>query len=157
MRNLLQRVGFRVIIHDHYFGKEEKDPVWIARCGREGWIVFSGDKSIERVPENRQAVIDAKCKVLFFKDTNSRSEEWAAAVIVGRQRILQIIEANNGPFFITIDKQARSHISSVRFAGDGGPKPPQPVAPKPSDEPMPVAQPTMPEPEITPEQGKLFT
>jgi hypothetical protein len=90
------------------------------------------------------------------KDTNSRSEEWAAAVIVGQQRILQIIEANNGPLFVTIDKQARSHISSVRFAGDGGPKTIQSPNPTVSEEPKPAPQPTMPEPEILPAQGDLF-
>lgn len=123
MHRLLKGAGFRVIIHDHYFGKQEKDPVWIARCGRENWIVLSGDKAIERVPENREAIIEAKCKVFFFKDTNIRSEEWAATVIVGRDRLFQIIENNNGPLFVTIDKQSRSRISSVRYAGDGGPSP----------------------------------
>ena len=156
MHRLLKSAGFRVLIHDHYFAKEEKDPVWIARCGRENWIVLSGDKAIERVPENRQAVIEAKCKMFFFKDTNTRSEEWAAAVIVGRERLFQIIENNNGPLFVTIDRQSRSHISSVRFAGDGGPKLPQPSASKAGDEPKPVPEPTMPQPEILPEQGDLF-
>jgi hypothetical protein len=156
LRRLLTSVGFRVIIHDHYFGKEEKDPVWIARCGLDNWVVLSGDKAIERVPENRQAVIDAKCKVIFFKDTNSRSEEWGAAVIVGRQRLLEIIHGNNGPLFVTIDKHARSHISSVRFAADGGPKPPQPaiLSGATTVDIKPAEQPTVPE--MVPEQGTLF-
>lgn len=120
---LLQSVGIKVILHDRWFHRETPDPEWIAKCGQEEWIVLSGDKSIETVPENRQAVIDAKCKVFFFKDTNSLPEEWAAAVIVGRIKLYEIIERNNGPFFVTIDKKCRGHVSSARFCGSGGPKP----------------------------------
>jgi hypothetical protein len=154
---LLNRIGLVVIPHADFFPQEEKDAVWIARCGRENWVILSGDKAIERAPENRQAVIDAKCKVVFFNDTNSRSEEWAAAIIVGRQRLLEIIARNNGPLFVTIDKQARSHISSVRFAGDGGPKPliaSVPVATPPQSPGQTLPE---PKPERKPQQGRLFT
>jgi hypothetical protein len=63
---LLTCVGMAVILHDRWFHGETRDPIWIAKCGQEQWVVLSGYKSIETVPENRQAVIDAKCKVLFF-------------------------------------------------------------------------------------------
>src|SRR5258708_36848624 len=98
---LLTAVGISVILHDRWFHQETQDPIWIAKCGQENWIVLSGDKSIETVPENRQAVIDAKCKVIFFDDSSSFPEEWAAAVIVGRLRLFEIIERNDGPFFLT--------------------------------------------------------
>jgi hypothetical protein len=148
-RNLLHRVDIRVVHHNDFFPQETKDSTWIERCGRENWIILTGDKEIERVPENRQAVIDAKCKVLFFDDTNSRGEEWAAAVIVGRKRLLEIVDRNNGPLFVTIQKYARSHISQVRFAGDGGPKPTEQAAAGPT--PTSPDQPT-PQPEREPQQ-----
>jgi hypothetical protein len=157
-RNLLARVGFSVVLHSHYFPPEEKDTVWLAKCGKENWIVLSGDKAIERVPENRQAVIDAKCKVLFFNDSNSRGEEWAAAVIVGRARLLEIIERNNGPLFVTIEKYARSHISPVRYAGDGGPKPAEDTAKRQIAGGEATAPPD-PQPRLAqriPEQRELF-
>jgi hypothetical protein len=105
------------------------------------------------VPENRQAVIDAKCKVFFFNDTNSYPEEWASAVIVGRPKLLEIIDRNNGPFFVTIEKYARAHISSVRFVGSGGPKPFGTSAPQD------VAHPPVPTPPALqePMQRELFT
>ncbi len=119
---ILQSVEIDVVLHGRWFHQEARDPEWIAKCGQEEWVILSGDKSIESVPENRQAVIDAKVKVFFFNDTNSLPEEWAAAVIVGRPRIFEIIERNNGPFFVTLEKYARSHISSIRFVGTGGAK-----------------------------------
>jgi hypothetical protein len=44
-------------------------------------------------------------------------------MIVGRPKLYQMIERNNGPFFATLQKHCRTHISSVRFVGSGGPKP----------------------------------
>jgi hypothetical protein len=114
--------------------------------------VLSGDKSIETVPENRQAVIDAKCKVLFFNDTNSFPEEWAAAVIVGRPKLLEIIEQNDGPFFVIIEKYARAHISSVRFVGSGGPKPIGTATPHQESI---IQRPPISQPPLAPIQGEL--
>jgi hypothetical protein len=124
---LLQGIGMTIVLHRRWFIDEAPDPEWIKKCGQEKWIVLSGDKSIERVPENRQAVIDAKCTVIFFNDTNSLPEEWAAALIVGRPKLYEIIDRNNGPFFLSLDKHCRTHISSVRYCGSGGPKPPDAV------------------------------
>jgi hypothetical protein len=151
---ILQRVGMNVVLHSKWFIQEARDPEWIAKCGLEEWIVLSGDKSIESVPENRQAVIDAKVKVFFFNDTSSLPEEWAAAVIVGRPRIFDIIERNNGPFFVTIDKNTRSHISSVRFVGSGGAKTAETGSP--SEAPTAI-EPSPPPPASQPIQLEIWT
>jgi hypothetical protein len=103
--------------------------VWIAECGKQGWVILSGDKGLERNPINRHAVIEAACKVFIFTDTNSKAEEWAAAVIMARRKIAAIIDKNNGPFYVHIGKEAQSHLSEVRFVGSGGRKPnTEPVA-----------------------------
>ena len=67
--------------------------------GKEGWVAISGDKRIEKNVVNRQAVIDAKCKVFLLTDTNSMSEEWAAAVILGRVKMATVIRKNDCAFF----------------------------------------------------------
>jgi hypothetical protein len=142
-----------VILHHRWFTQEAPDAEWIAKCGVEQWVVLSGDKSIETVPENRQAVIEARCKVLFFNDTSSYPEEWAAAVIVGRPKLFEIIERNDGPFFVTIDKYTRTHISSIRFVGSGAPKPIGPSLPQQAVIPPQTQTP----PPQEPLQGELFT
>lgn len=138
---ILQSVGINVIPHRQWFVHDTPDPEWIAKCGKEAWVVLSGDKSIESVPENRQAVIEAKCKVFFFNDTNSLPEEWAAAVIVGRPRLYEIIARNDGPFFVTIERNTRRHISSIRFVGSGAPKPAEAPASSESPTLKPLSRP----------------
>lgn len=91
------------------------DPEWIRLCGEKNWIVVTGDKRIESVPENRQAVIDARAKVFLVNDSNSYPEEWAAAVIVGHYKMQEIIDGNRGPFFVNIRKRADSHIAKLRL------------------------------------------
>jgi hypothetical protein len=56
----------------------------IRECAARNFIILSGDKSMERVPEERQAIIDGKCKVFMFDDSNkTRTEDWIASVLIG--------------------------------------------------------------------------
>lgn len=75
MAALLRRVGMNVQVHHDHFAPDADDDVWIAACGKQNWIIITGDKGIEKVPFNRQAAIDAKAKVFVLTDTNSRAEE----------------------------------------------------------------------------------
>ena len=121
---MLRRVGLKVkTIYQVYPRKKHegiKDPQWIAKCGKEGWVAISGDKRIERNIENKQAVIDAKCKLFLLSDTNSLPEEWAAAIIVGREKMSSVIRKNAGPFLATIKKRSDSHVTNARFPSAGG-------------------------------------
>jgi hypothetical protein len=118
MGEMLRRAGFRVQpIFEVYPGQQHdgiSDPEWIRLCGERGWIAVSGDKRLETVPENRQAVIDSKAKIFVLNDSNSPPEVWAAAVIVGHYRMLDLIDGNEGPFFVSIGKRADSHIARLR-------------------------------------------
>jgi hypothetical protein len=110
-----------VQVHHDHFAPDADDDVWITSCGKQNWVVITCDKGIERVQFNRQAAIVAKAKIFILTDTNSRSEEWASAIILGRRKIIQLVQNHNGPFFATIGKASEQHISQLRFAGDGGP------------------------------------
>lgn len=113
----------KVEVHYKHFAPEAQDDDWIPKCVENGWTIITGDKAIETDPINRRAVEESGAKVFLTSDTNSMAEEWAAAIIVGRRKLARIVERNNGPFFVDIDKHATSHVSSVRYVGGGGPKP----------------------------------
>lgn len=119
MSALLRSVGFTVHhIFDVYPGIQHEtvsDPEWIKKCGENGWIAISGDKRLETVPENREAVIDARAKIFVLTDSNSKPEMWGAAVIVGHYRMEEIIDGNDGPFFVSIGKRADGHVTRLRL------------------------------------------
>lgn len=116
---LLRRVGFDVrSIFSVYPKKKHEttsDPTWIKKCGAKNWVAISGDKRIETNIENRKAVIDAGAKVFILSDSHSRPEEWAAAVICGREKLYNLVRKNTGPFFARIGRQSLSHIGRIRF------------------------------------------
>ncbi len=123
IRRLLKGVGLEVKVHGTLGWSDDKPDVeWIAECGKNNWAILSGDKSIEVVPEERQAVIDAKVKVFMFEDTDlTRTEDWAAAFLVGRQRILEIASRTSGPLFVTLKPcRVRGHVSQPRFITAAG-------------------------------------
>ena len=118
MGEMLRRAGFKVQpIFEVYPDQQHdavSDPQWIRLCGERGWIAVSGDKRLETVPENRQAVIDAKAKVFVLNDSNSPPEVWAAAVIMGHYKMLDYVENNDGPFFVSIGKRADAPVTRIR-------------------------------------------
>jgi hypothetical protein len=121
-----------------------RDVDWIAECGSRNWIIVSGDKAIQEVPEERQAVINSKCKVFMFDDGNiTRTEDWAAAFLVGREKIVETALRGNGPFFVTIKPiRARGHVSQPRFIekAGGGWRPADAPPEVPQAEPEPAAK-----------------
>jgi hypothetical protein len=119
MGEMLRRAGFNVRpIYEVYPERAHddiKDPEWIKLCGQNNWIAISGDKRLETVPENRQAVIDAKAKIFVLNDSNSRPEVWAAAIILGHYRMADLIDGNDGPFFVSVGKRADAHVTRLRL------------------------------------------
>ena len=118
MINILRKAGFvfQTIFEVYPNNAHESvlDPEWIAKCGENNWIVITGDKRIETVPENREAVIDAKVKVFLLNDSNSKPEVWAAAIILGQYKMQDIIDGTAGPVFVTVGKRCDSHVQRPR-------------------------------------------
>ncbi|HEV2963428.1 MAG TPA: hypothetical protein VG649_16485 [Candidatus Angelobacter sp.] len=158
--DLLRGVGMQIRIHRTMgWQPAMKDTDWIRECGKMNLAIITGDKSIEEVPEERQAVIDAKCKVFMLDDTHiTKTQDWGASLLVGRERILEIAAKANGPFFVTIQPcRMRGHVSKPRFIEEvgGGWKPSEetatPEASEPAIIPQPVQRPNRKQ------QGELFT
>ena len=63
MTVMLRRAGLTIHpiceIYPNNAHKFIPDPEWIKLCGENNWVIVSGDKRLETVPENRQAIIDA--------------------------------------------------------------------------------------------------
>ena len=90
MTNILRQSGFvfqtiYAVYPDNSHARV-LDPEWIKKCGENNWIVVIGDKRIETVPENRQAVVDAKVIVFLLNDSNSKPEVRAPLAIYAMTR-----------------------------------------------------------------------
>ena len=98
------------------------DKDWIAECARYEWAIVSGDKNISKIPEERQAVIDGKCKVFMLDDSHeTKTEDWAASLLVARERLIEIATRADGPFFVTIKRcKVHGHVSLPDFVLDTG-------------------------------------
>ena len=113
---LLREAGF----HVECFSVHVKDPttddhVWIPEFASKGWIIVSSDQGLETDPINRCAVIASKARVFILEEKNSRSIDWAAALIVSRSRLYEIVHETPGPFFVTVAKRTRSLLTVPRI------------------------------------------
>ena len=137
---LLRDAGLSVEVHKRYFLADAPDPEWIADCTQRGWAIISGDKGIEYDGVNRKAVAVSRAKVFILADTTSRCVDWAASLVLGRQKILKIVEENQGPFYCTVAKGSDDHVGKPNFLEGGGPIVKTPLLE--SQVAMPIATPT---------------
>lgn len=68
----LQLVGLNVIpsVQQGWLGK--KDRVWLPEVGRNGWLAFSCNKRMLRVPEERDIIIREKVGIVFLTSGEER-------------------------------------------------------------------------------------
>ena len=107
-------MGFEVELHKSYFVHDADDDQWIPDVAARRWVILSGDKRLAVEPLNKEAVKMSRAQVLLVTDTNSLPEQWASSIIVGRQKIQELLGKNPGPVFIKIGKQARDHVNVAK-------------------------------------------
>jgi hypothetical protein len=122
MVHFLQEVGLHVEVHRDHFEPDADDHFWIPECARQGWVILSGDKGLEKTAVNSAAVISCHAKVFLLTNNNLKGVEWAASIITGREKIQRIVDENDGPFFARVTKGHDGHVGDLRFVGDGKPK-----------------------------------
>ena len=153
MVEYLTTLGMHVEVHRDHFQQDDADHNWIPICARNGWVIISGDKGLEKAALNVKAVTDSAAKVFLLTDNNMKGIEWAASIITGRRKMQKIVDENNGPFFATIGKGHDVHVGNLRFVGTGGPKPKQAVTTAtvavPESKPaQPAAEPPAADPQL---------
>jgi hypothetical protein len=120
---LLKGVGMDVRHYAHFgLSADADDEEWISHCAEHEWVIISGDKTIARDPHERQAVINGKCKVFMLDDSDvTPTEDWAAALVTARQKIVEIVLRTNGPYFVLIKPcRASGHVRAPQFVEAAG-------------------------------------
>lgn len=98
------RKEWQIELHTDYLARGASDVEVITECGRREWILISCDDRIRYVPENKAAVIRNRVQVFMFNKGNYQGVEYAAALIVGRTQLLNMIRLTAGPFFARITR-----------------------------------------------------
>jgi hypothetical protein len=112
----MRKVGLDVRAHKEcdWLNSDVEDDIWIPDVTAKGWIIFSSDKRISMDPVNVRAVLESKAQVIMTSDNNRLPEFWGAAFIVGRLKILEVLNNNPGPVFIRISHCTGEHVRIVR-------------------------------------------
>jgi hypothetical protein len=125
-------MGFEIELHNSYFVPDELDDKWIPEVAGRKWVILTGDKRIATEPINKAAVIASCAQVIMVTDTNSLPEQWAASIIVGRMRLLQLLDKHPGPVFIRVGKHSNEHVKVYPVERKKDNEKPQDTAPDPS-------------------------
>lgn len=110
----LRQAGLKVECHSKYYKREELDDIWIRDTASKGWVIFTADKGIETDPPNRTAVIESKAKVFIVQDNGAKAIFWAAAILVSRRRIYEIVHEHPGQFYVSLNRETGNLARDIR-------------------------------------------
>jgi hypothetical protein len=90
--------------HLDHLPRGADDVYVIEQCAIRGWILVSCDDRIRYVPKNKAAALKHKLKSFMFAKGNYQGIEYAAAMVVSRGQIINMIRKTAGPFFTRIQR-----------------------------------------------------
>jgi predicted nuclease of predicted toxin-antitoxin system len=104
----LQQIRPDILWFDDAFPADTPDAVWLARAGRDGWLVVTRDKRIRHRPAERQALREAGagCFVLTARRNLSRDELYALLERM-LERMVQLADTTPRPFLYGVDRAGR--------------------------------------------------
>jgi predicted nuclease of predicted toxin-antitoxin system len=99
----LTEAGFPAVTHDSIFPDDATpDTIWLARVGKEEWLVITKDKLIRKRPLEREALIEARVRAFVFSGGNMSGVEMAEVIIGCANKLLRIAASTPAPFVARI-------------------------------------------------------
>ena len=81
------------------------DEVWAKAAGESGWITLSKDLETRYKPNEREAIVRYKARVVQFTRGNWTSDQMIAAFTEAKKRIEMLLNRQPGPFIARINKK----------------------------------------------------
>lgn len=96
--------------HDSVFHDRVRDPELLYCCGKAGWVVITGDKSLFSAVPHRAAAELGETAVFAFTNNHSGAATWSQAMLAARTKILRMTKHRQRPFMASIglDGQIRA-------------------------------------------------
>ncbi|MBX3303422.1 MAG: hypothetical protein KF693_14505 [Nitrospira sp.] len=108
----LRQAGAIVHIHDDYFPPNAKDEDWLARVGRNGWIVLTKDHRIRYRNLEREALMNAGVAAFILTEGDLQGDEMAEIFVKALPAISRFLRKYKKPF---IARVARDGAVSLLF------------------------------------------
>lgn len=101
------------------------DEQWAKETGEAGWVTLSKDIETRYKPNEREAIVRYKARVIQFTRGNWTSDQMIAAFTEAKKRIERLLNKQQGPFIARINK--KGEITRVFTEQDlSGPPPAAP-------------------------------
>lgn len=99
LKEQLGKAGVRdVVVHDDLFERTERDPWIFYKCGKDGLIVISSDKTFMKLFPHMAAIALGRTTVLYFTHNNYKSRVRGDAFLKAYQLILRTLQRAKKPF-----------------------------------------------------------
>jgi predicted nuclease of predicted toxin-antitoxin system len=105
----LKAAGARVEVHDDHFPRDAADVEWLARAGREGWIVLTRDKKIRRNGIELAAVLEHSVAVFVVLKSKATGAETAQLLVRNLPRMARHLRGNRVPFIAGVAADSLHH------------------------------------------------
>jgi predicted nuclease of predicted toxin-antitoxin system len=102
LADALGAAGLSAIAHDSIFDEDTPDEDWLARAGREEWVVLTKDQWIRRRPIERRALRRARVRAFVFTGGNVSGIEMAEIILEALPRIRRLLKTTPAPFLARI-------------------------------------------------------
>jgi len=104
---LLRAAGLRLRTLAEVYGIPADETIpdvdWLARAGREGWVVLMKDDRIRYRPVERAAVIDHHVRAFCLTSGNLRARDMAELYLAVLDQLVQAC-TQPGPFLFTVSR-----------------------------------------------------
>ncbi len=104
---LLRKFGLRLVTLSEHYGRprdqEIRDAEWLELAGSNGWVVFTKDKRIGRLQDQREAIIGNQVRCFYLANQNVAAEEIVRRFLRNLPRIVKACD-HPGPFLYAVHK-----------------------------------------------------
>ena len=108
--NALKDAGVHVELHDDHFAPDAKDEEWLARAGREGWIVFTKDDRIRYRTTERTALKKHKVRAVILTAAQLDGHEMAQIFIKALPGIRRLVKNMPAGFIVRLSRSGRPNL-----------------------------------------------
>ncbi len=108
----LRQAGIQIEVHDDHFEKDEADRLWIPRVASWEWIIITTDRRIRYNALEKQAVVNAKARVIALPGGNAKTEELAVNFVNSIAKVERFVNRHSPPFIAVLMRPAEREAKS---------------------------------------------